>query len=96
MNERFGFAVGAGYDSRHPLVIDPGVVYSTYLGGSLGELPTRIAVDGLGNAYVTGLTVSHDFPTTLGAFSPSPTGAFDVFVAKLNAAMNRPSETITE
>src|SRR5262249_36011974 len=45
-----------------------GLIYSTYLGGSNGEFSQGIALDILGNAYVTGITASSDFPTTPGAF----------------------------
>jgi len=77
------------YDTRGTLVIDPIILlYSTYLGGSLydgGEFPgTTIAVDALGNAYVTGQTGSTDFPTTPGAYQTSFGGSSDAFVAKLN------------
>ena len=61
-----GFALGR-YDRRRPLVIDPGLLYSTYLGGSAGDRGFGIAVDGAGNAYVTGFTESLDFPTSAGA-----------------------------
>ena len=44
-----------------PLIIDPGLAYSTYLGGSGSEILYGIAVDGAGNAYVTGATDSTDF-----------------------------------
>src|SRR2546422_244520 len=47
------------------------LVYSTYLGGSDLDAALGIAVDGLGNAYVTGLTNSANFPTTTGAFQKS-------------------------
>src|SRR5262249_42548737 len=63
----FAFAVGA-YDPRHELVIDPGIQYTTFLGGSSDEFGAGIAVDGSGNAYVAGTTQSPDFPTTAGAF----------------------------
>src|SRR5439155_25697234 len=60
------------------------LVYSTYLGGSNDDRGHSIAVDAAGNAYVTGLTFSADFPTTLGAFDTSFNGDSDVFVTKLN------------
>ena len=57
-----GFAVGA-YDHSQPLVIDPVLSYSTYLGGSSLRQGYGIAVDTAGNAYVTGYTGSTNFPT---------------------------------
>ena len=62
-----GFAVAA-YDTARPLIIDPTLVYSTFLGGSGNDEGNGIAVDTSGNAYVTGLTYSTNFPTTAGAF----------------------------
>jgi len=81
----YGFALGA-YDPRYPVVIDPGLVYSTYLGGSSLDWGRAIAVDGAGSAYVTGNTQSTNFPTTVGAFDASLNGGGDAFVTKLNAA----------
>lgn len=52
---RVGFRLGS-YDTTRPLVIDPVLSYSTYLGGSASEIATDIAVDSQGNAYVTGPT----------------------------------------
>jgi hypothetical protein len=85
----------ATYDASRPLVIDPVLVYSTFLGGSLDDVGQGIAVDAAGNAYVTGVTRSADFPTTPGAFDTSfnnvpPSGNLndvtrDAFVTKLNA-----------
>jgi hypothetical protein len=61
------------------------LVYSTYLGGSSGEHGNGIAVDGSGNAYVTGYTWSTDYDVTTGAFQTTHGGGFyDVFVTKLN------------
>jgi hypothetical protein len=62
------------------------LVYSTYLGGKDSDQGNGIAVDGLGNAYVTGSTFSADFPTTAGAFqiTPPPLGADNGFVTKVN------------
>jgi uncharacterized repeat protein (TIGR01451 family) len=80
---RYGFAVGE-YDRRLPLVIDPGLQYSTYLGGS--STGVGIAVDTAGSAYVTGYTTSGDFPTTSGALDTTLGGGDDAFVTKLNPA----------
>jgi hypothetical protein len=80
---RVGFHVAA-YDTTRPLVIDPVLFYSTYLGGSADDFAVGIAVDVSGNAYVTGATFSTNFPTTPGSFQLAPAGDFDVFVTKLN------------
>ena len=81
----YGFAVGA-YDPRYPLIIDPGLDYSTFLGGTSNDRGYSIAVDGRGRAYVTGFTNSADFPTTSGAFDRTFNGGNDAFVTKLNAS----------
>ena len=79
-----GFAVGS-YDATKPLVIDPVLQYSTYLGGSGGELSGGIAVDSVGAVYVSGETISTDFPTAGNPFMRSmPNGVRDAFVSKLN------------
>jgi hypothetical protein len=75
----------ASYDKTRPLVIDPTLVYSSYLGGSGQDLGSALAVDAAGNAYVTGQTSFADFPTTPGAFQPTKPGDENVFVSKLNA-----------
>ena len=81
---RVGFEVGE-YDRSAPLVIDPTLVYSTYLGGSGGEQGMEIAVDSAGNAYVSGFTNSTNFPTANAIQAAN--GSFqDAFVSKINAA----------
>jgi len=79
-DETVGFAVGE-YDPTVPLVIDPTLVYSAYLGGSGLDQGFGIAVDTSGNAYITGTTTSADFPGT-----PPMTygGGIDAFVTKLS------------
>jgi hypothetical protein len=79
-----GFEVGH-YQADRPLVLDPSLIYSTYLGGSLLDVGYSIAVDASGNAYITGSTDSTDFPTA-NALQADNAGGGDAFVAKLNAA----------
>jgi hypothetical protein len=63
------------------------LVWSTFLGGSGGEDGTGIAVDNSGNVYVSGVTNSGDFPTTVNAFSSTYSGGgSDAFVTKLNSS----------
>jgi|GEM_PF-1257232 len=84
--EEIGFALGA-YDRSLPLVIDPTLVYSSYLGGARADAGRGITLDSTGNIYVTGETISADFPTTLGAYRrtlDAQTGRTDIFVAKLD------------
>ena len=84
---RIGVHVAA-YDRTRPLIIDPVLVYSTFLGSTGTDRGNAIAVDATGNAYVTGETDNvgvAPFPTTVGAgFS----GVQDAFVTKINTAGN--------
>jgi hypothetical protein len=78
------------YDHSNSVVIDPTLVYSTYLGGSNGDdYGTSITVDSGGNAYVAGAVYATDFPATAGAYQASQKAAsanlFNAFVAKLNS-----------
>ncbi|HEX8130025.1 MAG TPA: carboxypeptidase regulatory-like domain-containing protein [Pyrinomonadaceae bacterium] len=84
---RVGFEVGA-YDRGLPLVIDPVISYSTFLGGSGYDEGNAVAVDAQGNAYVTGYTRSSNFPVTPNAPQPgirATVGDYDAFITKLNA-----------
>lgn len=56
----------ATYDASKPLIIDPVLSWSTYLGGSFNEVGYGITVDAAGSAYVTGGTNSLNFPVTTG------------------------------
>jgi Beta-propeller repeat len=87
----YTFAV-APHPTEYALVIDPSLLYSTFLGGSAGnniytfgnqEVATGVGVDASGEAVVAGYTASTDFPTTPGAFQVSPPSGS--FVTKLNA-----------
>ena len=81
-NGEIGFELGR-YDRRRTLVIDPVLSYSTYLGGSGFDAGAGIAVDSQGSAYVTGATLSQDFPVGNSTFYR---GGLDAFVAKLDPA----------
>jgi hypothetical protein len=76
-----GFEVGP-YDTSRPLVIDPLLSYSTYLGGAGWDAGQGIAVDRAGHAYVVGDTESADFPTVT-AFDGTHEANRDAFVVKL-------------
>jgi hypothetical protein len=83
----YGFEVGE-YDRSRQLIIDPVVLaYSTYLGGVNTDFGYGIAVDGSGNAYVTGETDSMNFPT-LDQYQEVFQGGRDVFVAKLDPSQS--------
>lgn len=79
----------ADYDASKPLVIDPVLVYSTFLGGANVDLGSDITVDASGNAYVAGttqlLSIPSTFPTTAGAFDTTHNGSQDAFVTKINS-----------
>ncbi len=77
-----GFQI-SNFDATKPLVIDPVLVYSTYLGGSGADQPSGIAVDNSGNVYVAGYTDSADFP--LASLGSLPSNTDHVFVAKLDS-----------
>jgi hypothetical protein len=81
---RIHFSLGP-YDHTRPLIIDPVLVYSTYLGGSGADGGSGIAVDSSGSAYITGYTSSANFPTA-GPLEASLKGSQNAFVAKLNPA----------
>jgi len=89
-----GTCVGTGFVTE----LNPSgsaLVYSTYLGGSGGDQGNAIAIDGTGDAFITGQTLSSDFPVTTGAFQTTYPGAAcgrtplcgtNSFVTKFNPA----------
>jgi len=80
----FGFEMTENYDKDSDLVIDPALVYSTYLGGSGMDYGYAIEVDSSKNAYVTGYTASTNFNMTGGAYQTTKSGNNDLFVLKVN------------
>jgi hypothetical protein len=82
----FGFALEDGINPAYPVVIDPELVYSTYLGGTGIEFCYGVAVDNSGATYITGITYSTNFPTQNPIQTDQP---FDnAFVTKLTPSGN--------
>ncbi|MEO8433995.1 MAG: PQQ-dependent sugar dehydrogenase [Pyrinomonadaceae bacterium] len=79
-----GFEIGS-YDRTVPLVIDPTLAYSTYLGGSGDDSGSSIVLDSANNIYISGTTSSVNFPVKNSAFSNNA-GLSDIFVTKIDAA----------
>ena len=81
----YGFVVD-GYDRSRPLVIDPAIDFSTFVGGTGSDAGRGIDVDAEGNIYVTGQTASANYPTTPGVFDRGYNNNTDVFVTKLDSS----------
>lgn len=79
-----GFEMGA-YDPSRPLVIDP-LVYSTFVGGTLGDEGYGIALDASSNVYIVGSTLSLNYPTTPGAYETDRHQGSDIVVSKINSS----------
>jgi hypothetical protein len=79
---------GWGYDAFVTKLSASGsaLIYSTYLGGISEDHGNKIAVDFIGNAYVTGYTNSNDFPTANSFQATKGQTYGDAFVTKLNAS----------
>ncbi len=90
-----GFVLPDGWDPARPLVLDPVLTYSTFLGGSAEDVGYHAAVDATGAVFVVGYTLSVNFPT-LDPFDPTCgtdgtcNGAVshDAFVAKLDPTVS--------
>lgn len=78
--DRLGFFV-EGRDPARPLIIDPFLQWSTFLGGKLSDYARDVVVDRQGTIYVTGYSASPDFPVSPGALQSTAHGSFEVFVS---------------
>lgn len=78
-----GFAIGT-YDRSQPLVIDPVLSYSTYLGGPGLDYANGIATDGQGYSYITGYSSGPGFPVVGGLPGGFMGPGGDVFISKMS------------
>ena len=78
-----GFVLG-DYDTSLPLVIDPTVDLTTYLGGSGTDYGDAVAVDSADNIVVAGRAASTDYPTTVGAYDTTDNPVDDIVISKLS------------
>jgi len=83
VGDKVSFDLGK-YDRDRELIIDPSLIYATYLSGGTSDSAQAITVDNSGYAYITGWTESTDFPTTAGAYRTTSAGGQDIFITKLN------------
>ncbi|KKL26834.1 hypothetical protein LCGC14_2391280, partial [marine sediment metagenome] len=81
--DTYRFSVTGAYDSSEQLIIDPLLIWSSFLGGSGYDYGSAIAADADGNALIAGYTNSSDFPTP-GGFDTSYGGFSEAFVVKLD------------
>jgi hypothetical protein len=103
---QYGDGTGVALETAFLMKVNPsgsGLLYSSYLGGSIAvggsprdvdDIGYGIAIDAAGNAYVAGLTSSADFPTTPGALQRQNPGEYSGFVAKINPALAGPPSLV--
>ncbi|MBI3249008.1 MAG: hypothetical protein HYZ50_21100 [Deltaproteobacteria bacterium] len=82
LTPKVGFQIAA-YDTSKPLIIDPVLSYSTYLGGSSDDYAYALTPDGSGGVWVAGETYSTNFPTA-NPFQAANAGGYDTFVARIS------------
>lgn len=88
-NGLIGF-VAENWNKKSDLIIDPSLIFSTYVGGSDNdyEYTGGISKDASGNIVVTGRSLSTNFPTTAGSYQTNANGNMDCVVFKLKAQGN--------
>ncbi|MDP6539930.1 MAG: hypothetical protein QF903_05010 [Planctomycetota bacterium] len=80
--DRFGFEA-RGADGSLPLTVDPGIVWSTFLGEAEEDTANAVRLDWAGRTLVAGATSSPLFPTTVGAYDATHARPVDAFVTCL-------------
>lgn len=93
-DQRFGF-VARAWNPSMSLTVDPGLLWSTHLGGSAVDRGTAIHCDAKGIVTVAGYSYSADFPTSTGAYDPSQNGAEDMVISRLDPEQNGAAQLIS-
>lgn len=89
----FGFAAPER-DPALALVVDPPLIWSSYVGGSALDEPRQVLEDGTGKVFVVGYTESFDFPTTPGVVQTQLQGTGDGFVMLLDPSQPPASQVV--
>ena len=79
----------SGHDTDLPVVIDPGIEFGSYFGGTDDDEVHDVEIDQEGNVYIAGNTASSDLPTSGAAYQGSLAGYIDGFIAKLDGGASR-------
>ncbi|MDP3980958.1 MAG: SBBP repeat-containing protein [Chlamydiota bacterium] len=87
-NYSFGFRI-TSYNKKYPLIIDPVIVFSSYLGGSDLDRSYAVTVDSSGYAYITGETLSSNFQEQKMLPPGYETLGWHVFVSKIDVARGK-------
>ena len=82
-NNELTLSIGS-YNKTNTLIIDP-LIYSTYIGGSNYEMAEDVAVNNIGEAFITGSTQSPNFDFTVGGYQTMFNGIWDCFISKINS-----------
>lgn len=82
-DDTFGFWAD-GYDRELPLVVDPSLAWSSFLGGGGADVARAVTSDASGNVYVVGDAASTNYPASPGAYDVTGDTAVDAFVTKLS------------
>ncbi len=82
-HDTYGFKTGS-YDNNYPLIIDPTLVFSGYIGGTGNDEGEEIFVDNSGYIYIGCETYSDNFPSTPGAYQTTRAGTQNLVISKLS------------
>ncbi|MFA5098208.1 MAG: SBBP repeat-containing protein [Candidatus Margulisiibacteriota bacterium] len=82
-HDTYGFKTG-NYNKLHPLIIDPTLVFSGYIGGTGNDEGEEIFVDSSGYIYIGCETYSDNFPSTPGAYQTTRAGTQNLVISKLS------------